>query len=198
MQASLGLTWKQGRSPYDDVVQGEGESDPRAPLQQYDERGRPVNPATRQKNKDIIRSHNEVMQVIGVAEPENTSSEPQVSSDARQREWEDEVGGRLLEIGRFVHESSAWGVNGVRRRILVRTSILKSSVVCLDSVANRHKLYQTYSHIPLSQLWGYERRQWSLGAVLFAGYPALAAIRYWRGKAYEIPWRPDHPVYRPL
>lgn len=76
---------------------------------------------TRQLNKDIIRSHNEVMQVIGVAEPENMLSEPQALT-ARHEAWENAIGLRLLAIGRFVHASGAWGVNGMRQRILVRTS----------------------------------------------------------------------------
>lgn len=101
------------------MVQGEGEPDPRAPPQQYDERGRPANPLTRQINRDIIRSHNEVMQVIGVAEPENLTSEPKKLTEGH-RAWEENVGMRLFAVGRFASTSGVWGVLGMRRRILVR------------------------------------------------------------------------------
>lgn len=104
-------------------MQGEGEADPREPPQQYDERGRPVNPVTRQINRDIIRSHNEVMQVIGVAEPENMASEPQAISQ-EHLEWEEAIGLRLLANGRCVHASAACGVNGMRQRILVSPALL--------------------------------------------------------------------------
>ncbi|OIW29927.1 hypothetical protein CONLIGDRAFT_632023 [Coniochaeta ligniaria NRRL 30616] len=165
-----------GRSPYDDAVQGEGEPDPREPPQQYDERGRPVNPVTRQINKDIIRSHNEVMQVIGVAEPENVFSEPQALT-ARHDAWENALGSRLLRIGRFVQASGACGINGMRQRIL---------------------LYQSYSHVPLLELWSHERRQRSLSAIVFAGYPAFAIMSYNKLRPRICPWIIDHPYYRPL
>ncbi|KAB5575835.1 hypothetical protein GE09DRAFT_1053330 [Coniochaeta sp. 2T2.1] len=166
-----------GRSPYDDVVQGDGEADPREPSQQYDERGRPVNPVTRQMNRDIIRSHNEVMQVIGVAEPEDVASEPQ-KRVARHLEWENAMGLRLLAAGRFVYATGAWGVNGMRQRIL---------------------LYKSYSHIPLLGLWSHERRQRSITAMVLAGYPAFATIIYNRLRPSHFEkWIVDHPYGRPV
>lgn len=42
--------------------------------------------------------------------------------------------------------------------------------------ADNPQLYQPYSHVPLLELWGYERRQRLLTAILFSGYPAFAAL----------------------
>jgi hypothetical protein len=70
-------------------------------------------------NKDIIRSHNEVMQVIGVAEPDNVMSEPQKLT-ASHKAYENDIGIWLLSVGRFVSASGVWGVAGIRHRILVR------------------------------------------------------------------------------
>jgi hypothetical protein len=120
----------QGRSPYDDVVQGEGEGDLRAPLQMYDERGRPVNPETKKINKDIIRSHNEVMQVIGVAEPETGAVDLQAELRLRQHENEDRIGRRLLTIGRAFEMGGVWGVNGLRQRILVSLAVTLTVSIC--------------------------------------------------------------------
>ena len=133
-----------------------------------------MNPLTRQMNKDIIRSHNEVMQVIGVAEPENVVSEPQKLT-ASHHAWENDVGLRLLRLGRLVNGCGVWGVMGMQQRILVRPA----RSLRLGDLANRGdtvQLYQPYSHIPLLQLWSYERQQRSLSAMLFAGYPAFATV----------------------
>lgn len=109
----------KGRSPYDDVVQGTGEADPREPLQLYDEKGRPSNPETKRITRDIIRSHNEVMQVIGVAEPDNSVLDPETELRLRQDEQEDIIGRRLMYGGRLIAVAGVWGVNGFRQRILV-------------------------------------------------------------------------------
>lgn len=114
----------QGRSPYDDVVQGEGQNDPRGPPQLYDERGRPINPETKRINRDVIRSHNEVMMVIGVAEPENGLIEAQAESARRHHLFEDRIGRRLLFAGGMFETSAIWGINGMRQRILVSVIML--------------------------------------------------------------------------
>jgi hypothetical protein len=110
---------KQGRSPYADVVEGEGEPIRGAPSQQYDDRGRPTCPQTRQFNKDIIRSHNEVMQVIGVAEPDDGVQEGPAETAIKHMQYEDRIGNILCHTGRVLEMTALWGINGTRLRILV-------------------------------------------------------------------------------
>lgn len=102
-------------------MDGEGEADPRQPAQMYDRRGRPVNPDTKRINRDLIRSHNEVMVVIGVAEPEYPKEGSEIQSRIRHSEYEETVGRRIDSIGRHCAELVAiFGVAGLRQRILVR------------------------------------------------------------------------------
>jgi len=101
------------------VVPGEGVADPRAPQLMYDERGRPYNPETKRINRDVIRSHNEVMMVIGVAEPDNGIAEAQAEAARKHYEFEERVGRRLLLAGGMLETAAIWGVNGLRQRILV-------------------------------------------------------------------------------
>lgn len=95
--------------------------DPRAPPQLYDDRGRPVNPETRRINRDVIRSHNEVMMVIGVAEPDTDVPDAQAVATRKQRYYEDNAGKRLFFLSGLLQASGIWGVNGMRQRILVRS-----------------------------------------------------------------------------
>lgn len=81
-----------------------------------------MNPETKQINKDVIRSHNEVMLVIGVAEPENGITESQAEAARKHQQYEEDIGHTLLKVGRVVEAAGAWGVNGVRHRILVSNS----------------------------------------------------------------------------
>lgn len=119
MRATLTLTC-QGRSPYDDVVVGTGEEDPHEPERQYDEKGRIVNPKTKQIIKNVIRAHNEVMLVIGVAEPENSGEEsPEIVMAKEHQAYESETGRTLLSVGRSLGILGIWGVHGVRQRIMV-------------------------------------------------------------------------------
>ncbi|KAH8891295.1 hypothetical protein GQ53DRAFT_746789 [Thozetella sp. PMI_491] len=149
-----------GRSPYDDIVQGEGELDPRAPLQMYDERGRPINPDTKRINKDVIRSHNEVMLVIGVAEAENDTLDAQADLARRHDQYEQEVGETMFYVGRVVEAVGIWGVNGMRQRIL---------------------LYKPYSYVPFMELWKTQRSQGqTLSGYLLAGLPSFIATRVCR------------------
>ncbi|KAI1827914.1 hypothetical protein F4861DRAFT_294587 [Xylaria intraflava] len=106
-----------GRSPYDDVVEGEGEADLREPARRYDEHGRVVNEESKQKNKDIIRAHNEVMHVIGVAEPESSSLG--ADSSRLHCECENAVGMKFFHLGRVLVIVGVWGVHGIRQRISV-------------------------------------------------------------------------------
>ena len=78
-----------------------------------------MNPETKTINKNVIRSHNEVMQVIGVAEPEGGVSEAQAEAIRRNTTYEERTGRTLLRVGRIVETVGVWGVNGMRQRILV-------------------------------------------------------------------------------
>lgn len=118
--AAPGTDVLKGRSPYDEVVDGEGQDDGDQPTQQYDHRGRPINPDTKRMNRDIIRAHNEVMLVIGVAEPENPFSGPEAESQRRHEAHEDEIGLRLGSLARNCIEAvGIFGIHGLRQRILV-------------------------------------------------------------------------------
>ncbi|KAI1813985.1 hypothetical protein GGS20DRAFT_444391 [Poronia punctata] len=109
-----------GRSPYDDVVEGEGEADPHEPPREYDEHGRIVNETTKKIIKDIIRAHNEVMLVIGVAEPDNPAANNFVAEASRiHQEFENATGRNYLRLGRLLVLTGIWGVHGVRQRIMV-------------------------------------------------------------------------------
>jgi hypothetical protein len=113
-----------GRSPYDDVVEWDSDHDDLQnggdSTQQFDHRGRPINPETKRINKDIIRSHNEVMLVIGVAEQENPTTSPEAESDKRHALYEDDVGTNLaVSALRCVDAAGAFGLDGFRQRILV-------------------------------------------------------------------------------
>lgn len=109
----------QGRSPYDDVVQGTGDPDPRDASQLYDDKGRPVNPETKRLNREIVRSHNEVMHVIGVAEPDPASNEAELLAARRYVMYEQDVGDRMGRLGDVLMEVGVWGAWGLRRRVMV-------------------------------------------------------------------------------
>lgn len=146
-----------GRSPYDhECERGEGESDPRAPPQMYDDRGRPINPETKRVNRDIVRSHNEVMLVIGVVESETSIDEMRAEQLRRyEHERDDERVGRNLEWASRVCElSGIWGLSGVRHRIY---------------------LYKEYSHVPFSRLFRHERQLQSPVGLWLHGLPAFMA-----------------------
>ncbi|KAK5993428.1 hypothetical protein PT974_06859 [Cladobotryum mycophilum] len=147
-----------GRSPYDDVVQGEGEEDPREPSQQYDHGGRPINPDTMRMNRDIIRSHNEVMLVIGVAEPENPNAGPEADLQRRHEAHEESIGLKLASAAkRCVESVGIFGVNGLRDRILI---------------------YKRYSRIPFWELYQLARRDFSFCRDILPGVPASFLTSY--------------------
>ncbi|KAI1138834.1 hypothetical protein F5Y05DRAFT_352152 [Hypoxylon sp. FL0543] len=140
-----------GRSPYDDVVPGEGEADPHEPEKQYDSLGRIVNPRTKQIMKDVIRAHNEVMLVIGVAEPENGGISAADLELAKQyQEYESDTGKTLYQLGTSLGILSTWGVLNIRRRILV---------------------YKRQADASFFRLIQAEYRTHSLLQLCFSGYP---------------------------
>ncbi|KAI0848657.1 hypothetical protein F5Y00DRAFT_238057 [Daldinia vernicosa] len=140
-----------GRSPYDDVVTGEGEPDPHEPEKQYDGTGRIVNPQTKKIIKDIIRAHNEVMLVIGVAEPENNGASPADIEMTRQyHEYESDTGRTLYQVGTSLGILGTWGVLNIRRRILV---------------------YKRHADVSFFRMMQTERSSHSILQLCFAGYP---------------------------
>lgn len=153
-----------GRSPYDDIVMGEGEGDPRAPLQMYDERGRPVNPETRRINRDVIRSHNEVMLVIGVVEAENSIDEVRAerARHIAHLQHDTRIARRFEWASRACELAGVWGVAGLRQRIL---------------------LYREYAHVPVTRLVQHEWQRRSLGKLLWDGLPAFVVAN-----AMELPF----------
>lgn len=86
--------------------------------QRYDDHGRPVNPETRQRMRDHIRSSNEVMQAAGIIEETADVQARDMAFKERVRR-ETEMGLRHLEAGRVLLVAGVWGVCGFRRRILV-------------------------------------------------------------------------------
>ncbi|KAI1391031.1 uncharacterized protein F4822DRAFT_170655 [Hypoxylon trugodes] len=140
-----------GRSPYDGFSPGEGEEDPHEPEKQYDETGRIVNPRTKEIIKDVIRAHNEVMQVIGVAEPDNGGISAADLEMAKQyREYEGDTGRTLNRIGTGLTVLGTWGVHNIRRRVLS---------------------YQRGADISFVQLLASERNNHSFLQLCLAGYP---------------------------
>ncbi|KAI1096736.1 hypothetical protein F5B19DRAFT_434324 [Rostrohypoxylon terebratum] len=140
-----------GRSPYDDVVQGEGPEDIHEPEKEYDGLGRIVNSRTKHIIKDVIRAHNEVMLVIGVAEPESTGINMADVELARQhQEYESDTGRTLYQLGASLVILNTWGVLNIRRRILV---------------------YKQRADVSFVQLLQTEWRSHSFLQLFFAGYP---------------------------
>ncbi|KAK4228776.1 hypothetical protein QBC38DRAFT_388091 [Podospora fimiseda] len=143
-----------GRSPYDEVVPGEGPPEPpvNGYVQQYDERGRPINPDTKRINKDIIRSHNEIMTIIGVAEPDNGIIEAQAEAAIRHQDRDELIGERFVYGSGFLETSCIWGVNGIRQRIL---------------------LYKEYSNVSFLKMFFLPRPQQSRTEFWLGGMPSF-------------------------
>ncbi|CAG9949419.1 unnamed protein product [Clonostachys rosea f. rosea IK726] len=138
-----------GRSPYDDVIQGEGEEETHEPRQQYDHRGRPINPESKRINRDMIRSHNEVMLVVGVAEPENPSAPGEAESKRRHSEYEESTGSRLAWTAKaLIHGIGLFGLTGARERVLV---------------------FKRYSDTPFRDLYRMTRMNFSVSQYMFPG-----------------------------
>ncbi|KAI0166709.1 hypothetical protein GGR52DRAFT_71330 [Hypoxylon sp. FL1284] len=134
-----------GRSPYDDAVPGEGEADPHEPEKKYDGTGRIVNPSTKKIIKDVIRAHNEVMQVIGVAEHESgENSLADLETTKMYHDYETDTGNTLYQIGSSLGIVGTWGVLSIRRRILVyKKSADVSFLRLLQTEYNSHSLFRS-------------------------------------------------------
>ncbi|RWA03188.1 hypothetical protein EKO27_g11918 [Xylaria grammica] len=157
-----------GRSPYDDVVEGEGEADPQEPVREYDEHGRVFNQESKRLNKDIIRAHNEVMLVIGVAEPDPGGSSSSSNDPARlHNEYENSTGRHFLRLGRVLVVAGIWGVHGVRQRILV---------------------YKETARFPFLEMMQRERKTHGVSQLLFSGMPSFfgAWSLQWYSRTSEI------------
>ncbi|TGJ86004.1 hypothetical protein E0Z10_g2764 [Xylaria hypoxylon] len=157
-----------GRSPYDDVVEGEGEADPREPLREYDEHGRVVNEKSKNLNKDIIRAHNEVMLVIGVAEQDPGASSSSLTDPTRlHNQYENSTGRHFLRLGRVLVVAGIWGVHGVRQRILV---------------------YKETARFPFLDMMQRERKTHAVSQLLFSGMPSFfsAWSLQWYSRTSEI------------
>lgn len=144
-----------GRSPYDDVVDGEGEADPQEPLREHDQHGRVVNDESKQMNKDIIRAHNEVMLVVGVAEQEPGGSSSSGEDPMElYNEYANDRGRYFLRLGRGLIIAGQWGVHGVRRRILV---------------------YKETAKFPFFDLMLSEARTYTIPQLFLAGIPSFVS-----------------------
>lgn len=138
------------------------------PQQQYDHRGRPVNPESKRINRDIIRAHNEVMLVVGVAEPENPQPTPSEQASKRQHfTYEEAFGTRLVwATKRCVEAVGVFGLTGTRQRILI------------------------YKHYATTPLWDTYRTTWADFDPLkdmFAGAPTALLSQY-IGRRWFPPW----------
>ncbi|KAI1312890.1 hypothetical protein F5Y03DRAFT_390593 [Xylaria venustula] len=142
-----------GRSPYDDVVEGEGEADPQEPAREYDEHGRVTNEESKRMNKDVIRAHNEVMLVIGVAEQDpGASINTAIDTMRAYDEYENNTGVQFSRLGRVLIVAGIWGVHGIRQRILV---------------------YKETARLPFLDMMRREIRTHSASQLLFAGMPSF-------------------------
>lgn len=119
---------------------GDGEADPREPPQDYDERGRPVNAETKRINRNIVRSHNEVMHVIGVAEPDSLiTAESESDNQLIQQHLEDMLGRKLWDPARVLGALGVWGAEPLRQRAFVGVSGRRSLVFLV--ITNNVALY---------------------------------------------------------
>lgn len=110
---------EQGRSPYDEeVIMPPAEPGVVQDGQQYDDRGHPINPRTRQWMRDYVRASNEVMQAAGIIEDTSEIRARETKLEARLKRDNDR-GLRRLEVGRVVFIAGIWGVCGLRRRVMV-------------------------------------------------------------------------------
>ncbi|KAK3325537.1 hypothetical protein B0H66DRAFT_599692 [Apodospora peruviana] len=144
-----------GRSPYDEEVfeppsqPGPTSSSAQQYEQQYDQRGRPVNPQTRRINRDVIRSHNEVMLAIGVVEPEASWQEAQAKAESirRHRVAEDTFAKNLVVVHEVLESTALWGVNGMRQRILIYKQYAQSPIHQLFAAHKGHQLMSWRSYL---------------------------------------------------
>ncbi|KAL5349940.1 hypothetical protein ACLOAV_004974 [Pseudogymnoascus australis] len=148
-----------GRSPYNDeliVNDDPGQRDGTVRIgQQYDDRGRPINPETTQRTKDLVRASNEVLQAAGIIEP-NSDFRARDEALKAAREEDFDKAFRRRTIGGVLLTAGVWGTSGMRRRTL---------------------LYREYSNHPLLDIIRLERVDRSIPRMLGAGLPALLLNR---------------------
>ncbi|KFY34447.1 hypothetical protein V494_06762 [Pseudogymnoascus sp. VKM F-4513 (FW-928)] len=148
-----------GRSPYNDeliVNDDPGQSDGTVRIgQMYDDRGRPINPETTQRTKDLVRASNEVLQAAGIIEP-NSDFRARDEALKAAREEDFDKAFRRRTIGGVLLTAGVWGTSGLRRRTL---------------------LYREYSKHPLLDIIRLERVDRSVPRMLGAGLPALLLNR---------------------
>ncbi|KJR80697.1 uncharacterized protein SPSK_05029 [Sporothrix schenckii 1099-18] len=199
-----------GRSPYDILVLGNGEANPREPPQDYDERGRPVNAETKRINRNIVRSHNEVMHVIGVAEPDSLiTAESESDNQLIQQHLEDMLGRKLWDPARVIGALGVWGAEPLRQRALLYTQfstyppwrhfrqdyglhplfdILSSGV--LASVVDRFLRHASLERKSIRE------NLWSLFSCL-QRLAIIPAFPWLPGPLYFVPFSSDSPIARP-
>jgi len=145
-------SWALGRGPYEDtVVEGTGVHVPGG--QQYNERGRPINPETKRRERENVRAANEVMQVTGVVE-DSAAAKAEAKAYRVAKNEETFTGLRLMEVGRAALVGGVWGVLGLRRRILI---------------------YKPYAEMSLLGILKQESAVRSFPNLLYAGLPAVVA-----------------------
>jgi hypothetical protein len=103
------------------VDSSDSDSTPDVPRQQqYDHKGRPINPATRNLNREIVRAHNEVMHVIGVAEPDIPNNDVEMQVLRRYLSHEQRVCDEMENLGRGLMDVGFMAFDGIRHRVMVR------------------------------------------------------------------------------
>jgi hypothetical protein len=107
----------QGRTPYEDEVVEIPEAR-EGGVQQYNEHGRPRNPETKRRERENVRTANEVMLVTGIVE-DALAAKSKDKASRQQKNRDTLTGLRLMELGRATLVGGVWGVLGLRRRILV-------------------------------------------------------------------------------
>ncbi|KKF95827.1 hypothetical protein CFO_g1840 [Ceratocystis platani] len=157
-----------GRSPYYDVVVGTGERPVTLRNQSYDSRGRPINNLSRELNRRTIRSHNEVMHVIGVAEHD---SSPAINEALPQKEYatyEATVGYRMHRVSFTAINAGLWCMNGLRDRLLVWRNL------------GRHPLHELVkgAHLEPGS---------PCGKLLLAGLPTTLAFKLLERQWLQLP-----------
>jgi len=113
--------WALGRGHYEEeVIWGPEGREPQG--QQYNARGYPRNPQTKLREKDNVRAANEVMQTTGVVEDAEVAKS-KIQAEMAAKNQETFTGLRLMEVGKAALVGGVWGVLGLRRRILVCSSL---------------------------------------------------------------------------
>jgi hypothetical protein len=162
----------KGRSPYEDELHFNPATNNGVVQtgQQYDSRGRPINPASVQSMRDLVRASNEVMQTAGIIE-ETSLIKARLQKERLDRETENEKGQNRREIGQSLIVLGVWGVCGLRRRTLVSFFVMILAPVLLAQV---YRDYATRGILDIVQ------REWNAQTLrhdLTAGLPFVLVYR---------------------